>query len=241
MENLNSTLDPISSGVGITEGVLDGIIVIGVDPPVSKNCGWSVIKIEKKTPILLEKFTQVLEAPEDDLNKTLEDVYQKLNSLFAKYPQGCHPAVVLCMERQMGGGLFFARAKLNEFVGVMKLCCWRHGIKVAEISPGHLKLIIAGHGSATKNYIMGNVVKTFGLSEPGPEHECDAASLALCYMIDKGWINYEIKVPYSKKIKNAEAKARADRKKKIAANKAKRLAAEQAKAAAAQQNLVQKV
>lgn len=210
MENSNSSLE--------------GVVVIGMDPPVSKNCGWSVVKFEEGKPILIRKYTQVLER---EGAAALEDVEVEFCKLYHEFG-----ASVLCMERQMGGGLFFARAKLNEFVGVVKLFSHRHGLKVVEVSPGHLKLIIAGHGSATKPYMIENIVKTFDLDDGGPEHECDAAALAMCYFIDSGWAGYEIKVPYSKKIKNAEAKARSDRKKKIAANKAKRLAAEQAKAAA---------
>ena len=187
------------------------MVIIGMDPPVSKNCGWAVVELEDGKLKLLAKFTQVL----DSYPAGLEAVYGQTEKLLAAYGPK-----VLCMERQMGGGLFFARAKLNEFVGVTKLCCLRHGVDVAEISPAHLKMIIAGHGQAPKKKIMSNVVKMFGLSDAGEEHECDAAAFAVCHMVDNGWTGYSVADPYT----DEERQVEKDRKAKKKANKVKRFA-----------------
>lgn len=187
---------------------LEGIVIIGMDPPVSRNCGWSVARMAGNKLVLLEKFTQVIEKPEGDMSG-LEDVYGKLEELIKKYG-----ANVLCMERQMGMGLAFARAKLNEFVGVSKLCCLRNGIKVVEVSPGHLKLLITGYGAAKKKHIMANVRSYFGLDKSGVEHECDAAAFTLVYCIDNGWNGYEIAVPFTAEDKKNEKARKARLKKK---------------------------
>lgn len=190
---------------------MDKLTVIGIDPPVSKNCGWSVLSLENNKVTLSEKFTQVLDHPKDTLtglDQGLEDVYQMMYHLIL-----AHQAKIVCMERQLGGGFQFGRAKLNEFVGVIKLCCLRNHVKVVEVSPAHLKMVIAGHGKAPKEYIMENIVKTFNLSEAGAEHECDAAAFALTYFLDNGWTGYQIAKPFTSELFKAEKDAKAARKK----------------------------
>jgi len=195
--------------------------IIGMDPPAGKNCGWAVVRFKDNKPHLIRKFTQVLDKACGDTG--LEDIYQQLDRMINE-----EGVTVLCMERQMGGGLQFTRAKLNEFVGVTKLCCHRHGIKVVEVSPNHLKLVFAGHGSAPKQKIMSNVVKTFGLASPGPEHECDAVALAVSYLIDNGWQGYTIQDPYTDEEKEADKLAKIERKQKKAARAAKKEAEKKA-------------
>jgi Holliday junction resolvasome RuvABC endonuclease subunit len=184
-----------------------------MDPPVSRNCGWAVGELGTDNKLrLLDKFTQVIDREPGNL-ASLEDVYQKLSELIDKYK-----ATVLCMERQMGGGLFFARAKLNEFVGAAKLCCHRKGVVVVEISPSHLKCVIASHGKAPKKKIMNNVKTFFGLDETGAEHECDAAAFMLTYFIDKGWGGYSMTDPYTDDDRKEEKRKKA---KRLAKKKAK--------------------
>lgn len=202
---------------------MENLTVIGIDPPVSKNCGLAVVRLKDDKVELLEKFTKVLDNKDKDNNgPSLEAVYDKVEQLIS-----FHGANIVCMERQLGGGFQFGRAKLNEYVGVIKLCCHRTGVSVVEVSPAHLKMIIAGHGKAPKEKIMANVVATFGLSDAGAEHECDAAAFALTYLIDNGWKGYEVKVPYTEEEREAEKAAKAARKlRKEAREKAKAAAAD---------------
>ncbi len=192
--------------------------VIGVDPPVSVNCGWSVVGLVNQKPILHEKFTQILDRKNGD--RSLDEVYNQTSKLLV-----LHSPIAICMERQLGGGFQFGRAKLNEFVGVIKLAAWKCNIPVVEVSPAHLKMIIAGHGKAPKEYIMENIAKTFGLDDPGAEHECDAAAFGLTYFIDNGWTGYQIQKPFTKELCAA---IMAEKKAKKAAREAKKLLKEAA-------------
>lgn len=180
-----------------SSGFFEGKTIIGMDPPCSRNCGLSVVKIDKNKPILLEKFTLILS---DDKMGRLEELYIKVNELIKAYSPIC-----LCLERSFGGGLAFVRGGLNEAVGVTKLCCYRNGIPVEEVSPAHLKVVIGGHGKADKNCIMANIMKTFDLKKTGVEHECDAAAFALTYLIDRGWSGYTINTPFDDSINKKEA------------------------------------
>jgi Holliday junction resolvasome RuvABC endonuclease subunit len=166
----------------------EGVHIIGMDPPSSRNCGWAVIYVRDGELELVEKFTQVLC---DDPLKRLDELYGELDRMVKTYSP-----VVLCLEYSSGGGLSFVRSGLNEAVGVTKLCCYRNGLPVAEVSPAHLKSVIGGHGRADKNCIMANIAATFSLAKTGVEHECDAVAFAITYMVDKGWTGYSVKVPF---------------------------------------------
>ena len=171
-------------------------VVIGMDPAASRNCGWAVVRLKDGVPELLEKGTQTIERPPEDMGR-LDDIYQRLDGLITKHAPLDRKSLVLCTERQAGGGLIFVRGNLNEVVGVAKLCCYRRGVSVVEESPAHLKKIIAGHGRAKKKDIKANIVASFGLVKAGPEHECDAAACALCCLVDLGWSGYQVKVPFA--------------------------------------------
>lgn len=168
---------------------LDGLVVIGMDPPSVRNCGWAVVGVVNNQPVILLKTTQQLKAEEKDPAK-LREVYDKLKELIDQY----HPTAV-CMERSMGAGLNFVRANLSESTGVAKLCAYDNGISVSEISPGHLKKVLTGYGRAKKKDIKTNIVAVFNLTKSDTEHECDAAGCALVHLIDQG-LPYTIKVPF---------------------------------------------
>lgn len=184
------------------------LTILGMDPPVKINCGWAVVEYDTDTKQikLLKKFTQIIK--DHGTSAGLAEIYEQVNSFYQNYsPQ------VLVMERQMGGGFEFGRAKLNEFVGVTKLFCHYAKIPVVEISPAHMKMLIASHGRAPKEFIIANVAKTFGLPEDGIEHDCDALAFAMTYLIDQGHDFYKIKLEYTKEMFKAEKDAKAARKK----------------------------
>lgn len=184
--------------------LVEGMVVLGLDPAAFRNAGWGAVKFEGGKAVLLEKFTQVIERPENDVGGRLRDMYNKTKEMIEK-----HKPTLLCVERSTGGGLMFVRNNLSEAVGVVKLCCHDHGVRVYETSPAHLKLVIAGNGRAKKKHIKANIAAWFGLKKTGVEHECDAVAFALGCLIDMGWKGYQIAVPFvpqPKKKKAAKAK-----------------------------------
>lgn len=170
--------------------LVDGLTVIGMDPSSFRNCGWAVFRYSAADDKvnLVAKFTQEFHYDQNDPAR-LRDVYNKLSEMIAE-----HKASILAVERSMGGGNAFIRNNLSETVGVARMCCFDKGITVYEISPSHLKLIIAGYGKARKTHIKKNIAGFFGLKKPGPEHECDASACALTHLVDWGWKGYSVKV-----------------------------------------------
>lgn len=171
-----------------------GLTVMGMDPSSYRNCGWAVIRLNAKDELdVLLKETQKLTRDQNDYLR-YDDVYKRFNHIVAEFKPH-----VLCLERSMGGGMIFVRQNLSETVGVVKMAAATSGVKLHEVSPGTLKKLIAGHGHAKKKDIMANITAHFGLTKAGPEHECDAVSCAMTYLIDLGWKGYSIKVPFVKK------------------------------------------
>jgi crossover junction endodeoxyribonuclease RuvC len=168
----------------------DGMVVLGFDPPSSRNAGWGCVKLENDKTTLLTKFTQVIQREPDDLGR-MRDIYDQTKKNIEEFKPK-----ILCIERSLGGGLQFVRGNLSEGVGVVKMCCYDMGVEVYEVSPGHLKKEIAGFGKAKKKHIINNVAAWFDLKKKGIEHECDAVAFALCCLIDIGWKGYQVKVPY---------------------------------------------
>lgn len=171
----------------------DGLTVCGMDPSSFRNCGWGITRLEGGKLKLLEKFTQVIKAPEGNPWENIgrfREIYNEFERIST-----LHRVRVLCVERSMGMGLAFVRNNLSETVGVVKLCCYDNNILVHECSPSHLKKVVTGHGKAKKKHIKANVVATFGLKKAGEEHECDAVALTMSYFVDCGWKDYVIKAP----------------------------------------------
>jgi crossover junction endodeoxyribonuclease RuvC len=168
----------------------EGLTVVGFDPPASRNGGWGCVRFEGGKAKLLSKFTQVIDRDPADIGR-MRDIYDQTRKIIEEFKPS-----ILCIERSMGGGLQFVRGNLSEGVGVVKLCCYDLGVLVYEVSPGHLKKIIAGHGRAKKTHIKANIAAYFDLKKKGIEHECDAVAFSLCCLVDLGWTGYEVKVPY---------------------------------------------
>jgi len=169
---------------------MDDVVMIGLDPSSTKNAGWAVVELEGGKLSLLKKFTQKIQRDKEDIGR-LKDLYDQTQELIDEFKPKS-----LVVERSMGGGLQFVRNNLSETVGVVKLCCYINEVEVWEVSPAHIKKVIAGHGRAKKQHIKANVVATFGLKKAGPEHECDAAAFVVCQLVDLGWQGYVVKVPY---------------------------------------------
>jgi len=171
---------------------LKDICVVGLDPASYRNNGWAILGLKDGVLELRKKYTQKMTRPQEDIGR-LKDIYDETQAIIKEFSPDA-----MVVERSMGGGLQFVRNNLSEAVGVVKLVCFMNSVEVYEVSPAHVKKIIAGHGRAKKKHIKANVVATFALAKAGAEHECDAAAFGLCHLVDMGWQGYVVKVPYQK-------------------------------------------
>ncbi len=167
---------------------LEGIVAVGCDPAFKFNQGWSICKFENGKPKLIKKYTQIIKNTDISRLEEVADEFQRIIDEF----KPSH----FCVEQSIGFGMANVRARLSEFVGVIKLICHKNNIKVVEISPARLKLKIAGHGRATKSWMMKNIRTEFNLDNVGSEHEIDACCFPLVFFISEGYEGYTVHHQY---------------------------------------------
>jgi len=157
--------------------------VFGIDPASIRNLGVALLFVnEEKKPEVVLHDTVIL--PDFDTDGArYKCIYDSLEELLIKY----EPSIVV-MELSRGFGKSFVRQNLQESVGAMKLCCHNKGIKVVEIAPTHIKLIIAGSGKAKKGDIKKWVKNIVDMDKPKTEHEADAVASVLTYFVDEKMI-----------------------------------------------------
>lgn len=84
--------------------------------------------------------------------------------------------------------LYFAKnissaMNVAEAKGVLRLCCLRHGVELAEYSPVALKQAIVGSGRAEKSEMQDFIKILLKLPEiPKPDHAADALGAAICHI-----------------------------------------------------------
>jgi crossover junction endodeoxyribonuclease RuvC len=198
--------------------------VMGIDPASIRNLGVAMIRFDTDTKEIKVEVhtTEILPDVECD-GERLRYIY----GLMKKYYDLYKPKV-LAVERSTGFGKSFVRQNLQESAGVMKMFCFEHKIKVDEISPKHIKLMISGSGNASKKEVIQSVMDYTGMGKSKTEHEADAVASAIVFLIDEGALpefhpgtyksrqsiqDAKDKVKARKKAKQAEArKAKAEAK-----------------------------
>lgn len=157
--------------------------VLGIDPASVRNLGVALLSVsDDKKPLV--KFHTTIVLPDFDTDGArYKCIYESLEELLIKYK----PSVVV-MELSRGFGKSFVRQNLQESVGAMKLCCHNQGIKVEEIAPTHIKLVVAGSGKAKKTEMKKAVQNSVNMEKPKSEHEADAIASVLAYFVDEGLI-----------------------------------------------------
>ena len=142
--------------------------VMGIDPASIRNLGVAMLRFDTNT-------------------KRIEVVVHTTEILPKKYHDEYKPKV-LAVERSTGFGKSFVRQNLQESAGVMKMFCHQKNIRVDEISPKHIKLMISGSGNASKNEVIKAVMDYTGMEKSKTEHEADAVASAIVFLIDEGML-----------------------------------------------------
>ena len=173
---------------------------LGIDPASIRNLGVALMAIDEiKKPEIRFHTTIILPDYETDGGR-YKSIYDSISDLLSQ-----HKPSVVVMELSRGFGQSFVRQNLQESVGVMKLCCHNHNIPVVEISPKHIKLIVAGSGNAKKNDVKVWVKNIVNMDKPKSEHEADAIASVITYFIDKNMMDaIHIIDPKKKKKKKNE-------------------------------------
>ena len=149
------------------------MIIVGIDPGLA-TVGYGVIKIKNGLKCL---DYGVIETPPLLLKeKRLKKIYLETSKLLKKY----NPKI-LAVENVY----FFKNAKtitsVSEAKGVILLAAAKKKIKIQEIPPPQVKMIVCGYGRAEKKQIEKKVKRILKLKKlPKPDDAADALAIAIC-------------------------------------------------------------
>jgi crossover junction endodeoxyribonuclease RuvC len=150
------------------------MIILGIDPGLALT-GWAIL--DNKEEIKLIKYGCIKTRKEQEENKRLFNLYNKLKKIINKYkPQA------LSIEK-----LFFnTNAKtaftIGEARGVIKMCATLNKLPIYEFTPLQIKDSIVGYGRADKNQVQQMVKMHLKLDKiPKPDDAADAVAAALTY------------------------------------------------------------
>ena len=149
------------------------MIIVGIDPGLA-TIGYGVIKVKNGLKCL---DYGVIETPPLLLKeKRLRKIYLEVSKLLKKY----NPKI-LAVENVY----FFKNAKtitsVSKAKGVILLAAAKKKIKIQEIPPPQVKMIVCGYGRAEKKQIEKKVKRILKLKEiPKPDDAADALAIAIC-------------------------------------------------------------
>lgn len=152
------------------------MIIFGIDPGTATT-GYSVIRMEGETPVLLEASAFLTPA-----DMTLQDrlliLYGLLNEKVDQYkPQR------IVIERIFFNSNAKTAIAVGQARGVLLLIAAQKKLEVYEYTALQAKLVVTGYGRSKKKDIQEAVKKYFNLEKIiKPDDASDAVAISLCHI-----------------------------------------------------------
>lgn len=151
------------------------MLILGIDPGYA-IVGYGIIQAVngKYAPV---EYGAITTQAGEDFNRRLEEIYDGISSLFAKYRIDA-----LSIEK-----LFFYSNKTTvigvaEARGVILLAAQKAGVQVYEYTPNEVKIAVTGYGRALKPQVMEMTRRLLVLpAVPKPDDTADALAMAICH------------------------------------------------------------
>ena len=151
------------------------MLILGIDPGYA-IVGYGIIQAVngKYAPV---EYGAITTQAGEDFNRRLEEIYDGVSSLFAKYRIDA-----LSIEK-----LFFYSNKTTvigvaEARGVILLAAQKAGVQVYEYTPNEVKIAVTGYGRALKPQVMEMTRRLLVLpAVPKPDDTADALAMAICH------------------------------------------------------------
>ena len=151
------------------------MLILGIDHGYA-IVGYGIIQAVngKYAPV---EYGAITTQAGEDFNRRLEEIYDGVSSLFAKYRIDA-----LSIEK-----LFFYSNKTTvigvaEARGVILLAAQKAGVQVYEYTPNEVKIAVTGYGRALKPQVMEMTRRLLVLpAVPKPDDTADALAMAICH------------------------------------------------------------
>ena len=149
--------------------------VLGIDPGLA-IVGFGIVESGKRDPVHIRHG--VIRTPAGEpLPKRLLTIYEDFIELLETFKPDALAIEELFFGRNVNTGLPVAHSR-----GVMLMAAQRHGLPIAEYSPGQVKIAVTGYGRAEKMQMMEMTKTLLRLSHiPRPDDAADALAVAICH------------------------------------------------------------
>ena len=151
------------------------MLILGIDPGYA-IIGWGVIRYERGRyiPVDFGAVTTVAGLP---FNRRLEQIYDELTALLAKYTPDAVAVEKLYFQNNQKTAIDVAQAR-----GVTMLAIQKSGTPVYEYTPLQVKSAVTGFGQAQKPQVMEMTKRLLRLKAvPKPDDTADALAIAICH------------------------------------------------------------
>lgn len=162
--------------------------VLGLDPGYGR-LGWALV--EKRGSGFKAGAFGVFETPASSpFSARLAAVHSFVTELCRSHSPEEAAVELLYFSKNVKTALLVAQAR-----GVLLVALEQAGVKVAEVSPQHVKLALTGHGAAGKSQVQAMVQRLLGLKAiPQPDDAADALGLAMAAILTRPRRDLEKKV-----------------------------------------------
>lgn len=175
-ERDGSLVRVFAPSAGSRQGPLDGSVVLGIDPGLTR-CGYAVLRAEGAvvTPLALG----VIRTPAGDpLPHRLAELQHEVVSLIEQFRPGAVAVEQVFFQNNVRTAMSVGQAS-----GIALAAGAAAGCDVVQFTPSQVKDSIAGWGGADKAQVQRMVQARLGLATaPRPADAADAAALALAYL-----------------------------------------------------------
>lgn len=158
---------------------------IAIDPPIKTNLGFCVFNYNNGDYKIVESGTLKL----NRYHYRGQSLMEMYNLMLEKIKT--HKCKAMVSESSFGFGVPKIRTLLGENVGLLNFIAEYYNIPFISISPLHFKSIVLGDRNSDKNLTIKWVSEMTGKSGM-EEHEADAYTIGIAFMVDRELINLPI-------------------------------------------------
>lgn len=151
------------------------MIILGIDPGLA-IVGWGVLESRggRVRPIA---YGAIRTPAHTNIEERLAMIQTDMEALLAKYNPDEMAIEELFFTNNITTGIAVAEAR-----GVILCTAYRHGVKIAEYTPGQVKQAVVGYGKAEKHQVIAMVKTLLNLKvAPKPDDTADALAIAYCH------------------------------------------------------------
>lgn len=161
--------------------------IIGFDPANYRNLGWSRCIVTGKSDLRIQCISGTFVMPKTKKGMGHESLWPMFIAIDGFLESEKPDLVVIEHTSSFSGG--YVTGQISHGIGVLLVCCVKHGVEIAFVYPSHVKKVVSGNGRASKTEIKKATKELLHqyCKEPvifDSQHACDATANILCWLID---------------------------------------------------------